>query len=114
MKTKSFILLAGLAYGLLLNAPAANADTSFICTPTGVATFPQRVHVRCSAAQSGIAFFAYRSSDSTGAARNLSLASSALIAGRSLRIFYNPADLSGSSVGCNKSDCRLITGMEML
>jgi hypothetical protein len=113
MKTKSLVLLAGLAYGLL-NVPIASADTSFICTPTGVATFAQRIHVRCSAAQSGIAFFAYRSSDATGAARNLSLASSALIAGRNLRIFYNPADLTGSAIGCGNSDCRLITGMEML
>jgi hypothetical protein len=115
MKTSNLLVATGLVFALsAVLAETAVADTAVICTPTGAASFSNRVHVRCSQSFSGIAFFAYKSSDSAGAARYLSLATSALIAGRNVRIFYNPADQSGTSIGCQASDCRLLTGLEMM
>jgi hypothetical protein len=113
MKIK-YLALAGLAFGMLTTGSAVfAANKSVICTPTGVATFPNRIHVRCSQSFSGIVFFAYRTSDSAGAARNMSMATSALISGRNVRIFYDPADQSGSKIGCNVKDCRLLQGLEI-
>ena len=114
MKAKYLVLLAGLVLGLLIEASTASAaETSIICTPTGVATFPARIHIRCGQSFSGIVFFAYGSNDSAGAARYMSMATSALIAGRSVRIFYDPADQSGASIGCQIGDCRLLRGLEI-
>ena len=92
---------------------AGAAETSVTCTPTGVATFPSRVHIRCSQSFSGVAFFAFGSNDAAAASRNMSLATSALISGRNVRIFYDPADQSGASIGCNVNDCRLLRGLEI-
>jgi hypothetical protein len=115
MKTKYLVMMASLVCGLLIGAMRANAaETSVICTPTGVATFSSRIHVRCAQSFSGIVFFAYRSSDSAGAARYMSIATSALISGRNIRIFYDPADLTGAGIGCQTHDCRLLTGLEVL
>lgn len=109
-----YLVLAGLALGMLSTGGVAiAAQKSVICTPTGVATFPKRIHVRCSQSFSGIVFFAHRSNDSAGAARNMSMATSALISGRNVRIFYDPADQSGSNIGCNVKDCRLLQGLEI-
>jgi hypothetical protein len=114
MKAKHLVLLAGLVCGLLIGAIRASADeTSVICTPTGVATFSSRIHIRCAQSFSGVIFFAYRSSDSKGAARYMSMATSALISGRNVWIFYDPADLSGAKIGCQTSDCRLLRGLEI-
>jgi len=114
MKAKHFVLLTALVLGLLAGATRASAaETSVICTPTGVATFASRIHVRCAQSFSGIVFFAYRSTDSAGAARYMSVATSALISGRQVRIFYDPADLTGASIGCQNNDCRLLRGLEI-
>ena len=115
MKAGNLVLAAGLILGSsLMPLGSALADTWVVCTPTGVASFSNRIHVRCSQSFSGIAFFAYKAGDSAGAARYMSLASSAMISGRNLRILYNPADQSGTAIGCQAGDCRLLTGMEMM
>ena len=114
MKVKCLVLLAGLACGTLIGTHGASAaETAVICTPTGVATFPNRIHIRCAQSFSGVVFFAYGSSDSAGAARYMSMATSALISGRNARIFYDPADQSGASIGCRTTDCRLLRGLEI-
>lgn len=87
-------------------APAASVWIS--CTPIGVATYTRRVHVQCSAAVGGISFFAASTADPSYAARVLSLISTAQVAGRTLSILYDPADTSGTGIGCGSSDCRLI------
>lgn len=114
MKLKLLGLLGGLVCGLLIGTREASAaQTSAICTPTGVATFSARIHIRCAQSFSGIVFFAYKSSDSPGAARYMSMGTSALISGRNVRIFYDPADKSGTSIGCQANDCRLLRGLEI-
>lgn len=84
------------------------------CTPVSSASFDNRVHVRCSAAVSGILYFAVATSDANRAARALALFSTAQSLGRDLRIFYDPANTSGSALGCLVSDCRLADGVELL
>jgi hypothetical protein len=108
------LVLASLVLGMLsTSGEAIAAQKSVICTPNGVATFPSRIHIRCAQSFSGIVFFAHKSSDSAGAARNMSMATSALISGRNVRVFYDPADQSGSKIGCNVKDCRLLKGLEI-
>lgn len=114
MKVKKLVLLAGLVFEPLIGiSNATAAETSVLCTPTGVATFSSRIHVRCAQSFSGIVFFAYKASDAAGAARYMSMATSALISGRNVRIFYDPADQSGASIGCQTNDCRLLRGLEI-
>jgi hypothetical protein len=101
-------------FALLLASQASAANVWSSCTPTGVATFSNRVHVRCSASVSGgIFYFAVATTDSAQAARFVSVASSALIAGRNLEVWYDPADLSGASFGCQTNDCRRAQALEL-
>ena len=89
--------------------PAATA----LRTPTAVAHFDARVHVRCSVPISGITYFAVSTSNNNRAARVLALLTTALAAGRDITIFYDPNDTSGTSIGCAASDCRLIQALEV-
>jgi hypothetical protein len=88
--------------------PASSTWT--YCTPDQVMTYTEsrRVHVHCTAAVSGISYFATGTGDAANAARVLSVITTAQVAGRTLSILYDPADLSGSAIGCGNSDCRLI------
>ncbi|MGR0481481.1 MAG: hypothetical protein ACTFAL_08810 [Candidatus Electronema sp. V4] len=101
--------------GAMINSTEANAST-VNCTPVGVATRTSgRIHIRCAAAVGSIYFFAYDAKkDPNGASRYMSIGTSALISGRNVTIEYDPADLSGASIGCQTNDCRLIIGVEML
>ncbi len=98
---------------LILAAGTAGAATVWVdCTPANVATFASRVHVMCTASfGGGIQYFAVASSDTAYANRFMSLASSALVAGRTVGIFYDPADTSGSAWGCQANDCRRAQGI---
>jgi hypothetical protein len=93
-------------------APARQAivrDT--LCVPVQVAVWANapRIHVRCaSAVGGGIQYFALSTSDSALAARVLSVMTTAQVAGRTLDITFDPSDLSGASIGCLTTDCRLI------
>lgn len=110
----SLVFLVSLACGLLVETrPASAAEIAVVCTPAGVATFANRIHIRCAQSFSGIVFFAYASRDTAGAARTMSIATSALIAGRSVVIFYDPADQAGTRIGCLAGDCRLLRGLEI-
>jgi len=96
-------------------ASSAALDT-FTCTPVGVATFTNRVHVRCSTAAppGGIYWFAVSTANSASASRFLSIFTTAMVTGKNLRIWYTPSDTSGSAFGCLVSDCRTATGAEVL
>jgi hypothetical protein len=95
---------------LLGSGVAAAAVTDISCIPVQVAVFTTapRLHVRCAASVGGITFFALSTADGPLAARVLSILSTAQVAGRTLGIRYDPADTSGTSIGCQANDCRLI------
>lgn len=96
-------LLVLLAVGM-----ADAAETWIACTPVEIVTYAVRNHVRCAAAVGGITFFAVATQDTAYAARVLSVITTAQVAGRTLTILYDPADLTGAAIGCQTSDCRLI------
>lgn len=99
--------------------PAAPASTSWhTCnSPDQVAVFTNRVHVHCASttpAISGVSWFAVPTApDSAAASRFMSVIQTAMIAGRPLLLWVDPADLSGGSFGCGTGDCRRLYGVEM-
>jgi len=112
MKKSLWVTFALLVLGMATEASAANVWSD--CVPTRVATFSNHVHVRCAASVSGgIFFFAVATTDSAFAARFVSVASSAMIAGRPLQVWYDPADLSGANFGCQTNDCRRAQALEL-
>jgi hypothetical protein len=95
--------------------PAANSsvampdtETWISCVPVEVIAYEQRIHVQCQTAISGVSYFALGTSNTSNVARILSVLTTAQVAGRTLSILYDPADLSGQQIGCSNSDCRLI------
>jgi hypothetical protein len=93
---------------LLSSTRAQAAETWVSCTPVSVVTYQVRVHVQCAAPVNGVLYFAVSTQDSAFAARVLSVIATAQVAGRSLSILYDPADLTGSAIGCQTNSCRLI------
>lgn len=119
---RSRIIVAAVALGSVASvsaqappAPASPLETAVttLCTPIGVAHFDARVHVRCSVPVSGIVYFAAPTSNNNRAARLLALLGTALAAGRDVTIYYDPADTSGTTIGCAANDCRLIQAVEI-
>lgn len=112
------VLAAGLFAAAAAPADAQQAQAipkaTSICTPVAVGNFINRIHVRCSVAVSGILYFAVATSNANNAARSLALLSVALASGHDVRIYYDPADLSGAAIGCQTNDCRLADYVEML
>ena len=108
------VLLVLEIQGMFLASSTYGFSTQSDCVPVDVGTFANRVHVRCSASVSGgIWYFAVSSANTAEAARFLSLASAALVAGRTLTIFYETTDTSGDSFDCRSADCRKVLGMIM-
>ncbi len=123
-------LAAGLAGGLRIAtrqpavAQAAQAvpvaalapdspNATYICTPSFIGAFSNRVHVLCTvAAPGGIFYFAAPTSDSRNAARVLSIMLTAKSLGKNLQIYYDPA-ASGVAFGCQTNNCRPMTAIEM-
>ncbi len=122
-----FILIAGAVVFILLMGQSAQAvdltavdvpvvvigsgETSTTCTPSNLAVYDTRVHVKCAESVGGIQWFAASTADSAKAARVLSVINSAMVTGRTLFINYVPTDTSGASFGCQANDCRIITGI---
>ncbi|HET9033381.1 MAG TPA: hypothetical protein VFN25_10800 [Dokdonella sp.] len=124
-KTKSTfihgaIVCASLAFFGLSGANAQQPDSATspaattVCTPVNAGVFDTRIHVRCSTAVSGIIYFAAPTSNNNRAARLLAILTTAVASSHNLVIYYDPADTSGTSIGCNASDCRLIQSVELL
>jgi len=94
--------------GVLSATPVMAAD--FNCTPTEVAVFPERIHVKCSSSATdgtaNIWFWALSTSDAQRANRFLSTATTSLVSGRTLRFSFKPGDTSGAAFGCLAKDCR--------
>ena len=102
-------IFSTIVFLVLLTVGRANAAETWIsCTPVEIVTYAVRVHVRCAAAVGGITFFAVATQDTAYAARVTSVITTAQVAGRTLTILHDPADLSGAAIGCQTSDCRLI------
>ena len=101
------------AYSAETSPETTEALTWVNCTPTRVASYTSRIHVRCASAVAGILYFAQSTANANDVARSLSLASTALVTGRDLNILYDPDDTSGTTLGCGATDCRLFTAIEL-
>jgi hypothetical protein len=111
---KSMKVMFAVLVCLALASVASAAEVWSDCVPTAVATYQGRVHVRCAASVGGgIIYFAVQTTDAAYAARFVSVASSALVAGRTLKVLYDPADLTGGSFGCATGDCRRAHALEL-
>jgi hypothetical protein len=102
---RAVLLAAGLAAG-----PAWTAPVDVFCTPNQIVVLTEapRLQVRCDESFSGVVYFAAPTADAAQAGRVLSVIQTALVAGRTLIVNYEPTDLSGASIGCQSNDCRLI------
>ena len=89
-------------------SPLSAASTFVSCVPVGIMTFSSRVHVQCQTPISGVSYFAASTADAANVARILSVITAAQVAGRTLTVLYDPADTSGTAIGCLAADCRLI------
>ena len=98
----------------VVKAAEPDAATWYRCTPANVAAYTTRIHVKCTAASSGIWYFAYPTRDTANASRFLSLLSTAEVAGKQVDILYDTADLSGATYGCATGDCRPIIGLALI
>jgi hypothetical protein len=113
VSTAGVAVLWGLCGALLHDANAATTDV-FVCTPVTVASFASRVAVYCNPPDGALSFFAVCTHpDLAWAARALSLMTTAKVAGKNLNIYFDPADTSGASCGCQTGDCRAITAVEV-
>lgn len=96
---------------------AANAQ--YACSGVlDVEVFTNRVLVHCSAALpapgspviNGINWFGVPTTDSASASRFLGVFQTALLSGKTLVLYLDPADTSGAAWGCDVSDCRTLGG----
>jgi len=100
--------IVGAGEVVLLNTSALAGSGS--CTPVGVMTYPERVHVQCSSAISGITYFAVSTADPAHAARVLNVITAAQALGRTVYLQFDDNTASNPS-GCQTGDCRLITAV---
>ena len=123
IKAALFILIGALIAAPLSGAnakPSANPDVasnvtaptsptnSIRCVPIEVAVIKNQVHVRCATPVDGISYFTTATSEAGHAARILSTLTTALLASKQIEIAYDPADLSGTALGCTNDNCRMI------
>src|SRR4051812_28730376 len=120
-------LVAGAAALLVIALSPAAFATVVSCTPVGVAEIhgdssgaTNRVHVQCSVATpdagGNIVYYAIPVKDAAIAARTLSLATTAITAGRTLSIEFTSGkntDLTGASFGCASTNCRFLVAVTL-
>src|SRR3954471_5272283 len=99
---RACLLAAAGLVTVVIPHPAEAAQQWASCTPDEVMVYTAapRLHVRCMASVGNIRFFAISNSDQAQAARVLSVINTALVAGRTLSVLYDPDDLSGAAIGC--------------
>ena len=95
------------------NAPNAS---SFYCTSvTNVASFENRVHLRCSNANEGVIYYAYPNDASHIGVANqiLAISNTAFALSKGVWVYYN-ASSTLNPPGCNIGDCRGLVGVSMV
>lgn len=107
----SRISLAALIF--ISSSSAFAVATTHKCKVTGVFENEARVHLRCDKAAGAISFFAVPIAKGTHSKNFLSVSTAAMLSGRTVEVFYDTNDTSGTAYGCNASDCRAASAMEM-
>ncbi|MRR59352.1 MAG: hypothetical protein EG824_14250 [Deltaproteobacteria bacterium] len=83
------------------------------CTPTEVARFGDRIHIRTLERFEGIEYFAVPLSEELLATHAFTLAGSAISSGDMLLITYETDDVTGTAFGCQGSNCRKILAIRL-
>jgi hypothetical protein len=99
----------------LATAPAANAAVYTACDIATVGAFGNRVHIRCDQPYptTTIQYFAVPATKRDMANHVEAIALTAQVTGATVYVYFDPADTSGASIGCQASDCRLATAVEI-
>jgi hypothetical protein len=101
------IVLAAVVIGTVM--PASAHAAIFDCSPVEVGEFAgSRIHVECANPNSGGIRFIAINSTSSAAQRFVSMATSALLAGKIFRVDI-PSTSTTNVSGCGASDCRTPT-----
>ena len=101
-------IVALILAGIVLPGVAYSAGTWTSCSPVEIMTHSDRVHVKCATSVGGgIRYFAVSTTNTTLAARVLSVISTARVSGNTLTILYESLASSNPS-GCATTDCRLL------
>lgn len=87
--------------------------TTYQCKVAGVFENEARVHLRCDKPAGPITFFAVPLSKLNHAKNFVSVSTAAMLAGRTVEVFYNTTDTSGNTFGCLSSNCRYASAVEM-
>jgi hypothetical protein len=106
-----FVSFAVLSICLMFVAATARSETFFTCHPIEVASWGERVHVRCSPGNGPISYFAVNTSNPGATQRFTDIVTAALINNASLSIQYDAADTSGPAYGCLLANCRPARGV---
>jgi zona occludens toxin (predicted ATPase) len=94
-------------------APDSPTET-FTCTPSQIAVFTNRIHMRCTTTTAdGIYYFAVSTADPAAASRFLSIFTTAKVSSKNVYMYYTTSDTTGTAWGCLASNCRRITGAEV-
>jgi hypothetical protein len=110
MKSSALVqtLLLGAALALPASALAQDGESNFSttqCTVEEVATFANRVHVKCK--DRAISFFASPTSNAGESTRLVTLGSAALLGAGDLEITFEVFSLDNAeSFGCLRGNCR--------
>ncbi len=108
----SFVLFAAALATAVPSARAAGVWSD--CVPVLTGSFANRIHVKCAASVGGgIRWFAADTTKADFANRFMSLVNTALVSGKTLSVYYDPADTSGTAFGCEAADCRRVIGINM-
>jgi hypothetical protein len=92
-----------------------NASDFFCPTINNVAAFSTRVHIRCSAVNGDIAYYAYANDPTHSIVANqiLAVANTAFALGSGVWVYYND-DQNLNPPGCNVGDCRGLVGISIV
>jgi len=109
------LVAAGRLSAQIVRAAPLTAGATHTCTPDLVVSANVRVVAHCAApfaigapSPTNIYWFAYPTSDSGNASRMLSLFETAKATGSTITFYFDTADTSGVSYGCQANDCRAI------
>ena len=98
---------------LFFSNPSYSQDNWYSCTPDQVASYENRIHVKCEKPVGSIYYFAIATDKGEYSRNALSLMVGAKLANRTLRIYYGKEDYSGSEFGCQVGNCRRVKGISL-
>jgi hypothetical protein len=110
------MLVAALFGAALAASPAAAANSVYTgCHIMVVGTLTNRVHILCDQPYpgTGIQYFAVAASQRDHANQFVAIALAAQVTGATAYVYFDEADTSGSSIGCQATDCRLAKTLEI-